>query len=341
MVKKHMPKLPQRSDPNLHAHVAPEGYALRGVSTLRRKVKGKWVEDQQWVKTKDVPDPRLLAKLCKEAVEAAPPKRAKKARAPHKTSEQAVVIALGDPHFGMLAWAKEAGDDWDLDIATKVHTAAIEEALSLVPPSELCVILNLGDGVHADGTSGATTAGTRVDTDSRWPKVVPAFVGVLANAAELARGCHKQVEIVNVRGNHDDLTSMVVQMVLAERFRDEPRVSVPENLRPLWLKRFGSTLLAATHGDKTALKNLPALIAQDAREEWGKTAHTHVYCGHVHHHKAQEFPGIEVEYFRTLAAKDAWHSGQGYRSRRSLSVDVWHKEHGRTTRHELMAERFR
>jgi hypothetical protein len=34
------------------------------------------------------------------------------------------------------------------------------------------------------------------------------------------------------------------------------------------------------------------------------------------------------ESFRTLAAKDAWHSGQGYRSGRDMKCIILHKEFG-------------
>jgi hypothetical protein len=94
------------------------------------------------------------------------------------------------------------------------------------------------------------------------------------------------------------------------------------------------------HGDKTRLNQIPALIAADFRKEWGETKHALVYAGHIHHHRAQEFPGIEVEYMRVLCAKDAWHHGQGYRSRRSLRCDVWHHDFGRVTTHEIGMEQL-
>ena len=40
-----------------------------------------------------------------------------------------------------------------------------------------------------------------------------------------------------------------------------------------------------------------------------------------------------VETFRTLAAKDHWHNSKGYRSGRDLVCDIWHKDHGKITRH--------
>lgn len=328
-----------RKEPSLHSERAPAGYLLRGVSTLV-DAEGQLV--QQWIKTaKEQDDPGYLTKLVKEAILADPIPRAKTVKKIAKTSaDLEVAIVIGDPHFGMLAWDKETGDDWDVEIARKVHTNAIREALNITPPSSRLLLINLGDAVHSDGNNAQTTAGTRVDVDSRWSKVVGIFTETMNLAITEGLEKHDHVEVVTNRGNHDDLTSMVIQMVLAERWRDNPRVTVAPNHQMIWYHKFGSNLIASTHGHKTRIAQLPGLIAHDARTKWGETKRTHVYCGHVHHHKAQEFPGIEVEYFNTLASKDAWHAQEGYRSRRSLRCDIWHKELGLTAKFELNVDQF-
>jgi hypothetical protein len=40
-----------------------------------------------------------------------------------------------------------------------------------------------------------------------------------------------------------------------------------------------------------------------------------------------------VEAFRTLAARDAWHAGQGYRAGRDMRLLVHHKDFGEVERH--------
>ena len=55
--------------------------------------------------------------------------------------------------------------------------------------------------------------------------------------------------------------------------------------------------------------------------------------GHVHHQDIKEYRGGVVEYFRTLAARDAWHAGQGYRAGRDMRLIVLHKDHGEVERH--------
>jgi hypothetical protein len=47
----------------------------------------------------------------------------------------------------------------------------------------------------------------------------------------------------------------------------------------------------------------------------------------------KEYRGGVVEYFRTLAARDAWHAGQGYRAGRDMRLIVMHKDYGEVERH--------
>ena len=73
-------------------------------------------------------------------------------------------------------------------------------------------------------------------------------------------------------------------------------------------------------------------MAADRPEDWGNTEFRHWMCGHIHHWTAKEHPGVIVETFRTLAGKDAWHAGKGYRSRRDMNCIVFHAKYGEIQR---------
>ena len=74
-------------------------------------------------------------------------------------------------------------------------------------------------------------------------------------------------------------------------------------------------------------------MACDRAKDWGETEHRFIYHGHIHHSSISEHPGVLVESFRTLAAKDAWHSSSGYRSGRDMKCIIHHKEYGEISRH--------
>jgi hypothetical protein len=43
--------------------------------------------------------------------------------------------------------------------------------------------------------------------------------------------------------------------------------------------------------------------------------------------------GVLIEWFRTLAPRDAWATGAGYRSGRDMYAVIHHKEYGEVERH--------
>jgi hypothetical protein len=94
-------------------------------------------------------------------------------------------------------------------------------------------------------------------------------------------------------------------------------------------------LIGATHGDTTKPEQLLGVMASDRAEDWGQTKHRYWYTGHVHHQSVREFAGVTAESFRTLAAKDAYAAGHGYRAGRDMRCIVLHRDHGEVERHRV------
>jgi hypothetical protein len=152
---------------------------------------------------------------------------------------------------------------------------------------------------------------------------------------------HRTVKVVNAVGNHDDHTSVVLSICLAHHYAANPRVAIDTSPAKVHYHRFGRCLIGVTHGDTIKAAQLGPIMATDKAEDWGATVHRYWYTGHVHHDSAKEFPGVIVETFRTLAPRDAWHAGQGYRSGQDMRLDVVHAQHGRTNRHIVGIEQVR
>lgn len=312
--------------------IAPEGFRVRGTSTYYDR-DGKL--RSQWVKTAAEQDDRIALVL--EAVQeiagsfkgvgepvAAPA---------HADEDLLCVYPFGDPHFGMHAWADESGESFDLKIAERDLVTAVDHLVNLAPPAKHALIISLGDLFHADGKSGQTTAGTRVDVDTRYGKVLAVVIRAMRRCIDRALEKHETVSVICASGNHDDLTSLVLSVCLAQYYEREPRVKVDTSPAKFYWHRFGKTLIGVHHGDTAKASALPGVMACDRKKDWGETDHRYFYCGHVHHEAVKEFPGVVIESFRTLAPKDAWHAGAGYRSGRDLRLDVIHREHGKICRH--------
>ena len=310
----------------------PEGFHVKGVSTLYDadgNIRG------QWVKSKADAQHALESLAAAVQVLSEPFKGlAKPARKPAKCDDDLLcVYPMGDPHLGMYAWHAEAGEDFDLNIATRDLIAAADHLVDLAPPAAEALILPLGDFFHSDNSNAQTTRGTRVDVDTRWSKVLQAGVLTMRHVIDRALLKHKRVTVRIEIGNHDGDTSIMLALCLANFYEKDPRVTVDTSPAKFWYYRFGNCLIGTTHSDSVKLAELPSIMAHDRALDWGETEHRGWYCGHVHHESVKEYRGCTVETFRTLATRDAWHSASGYRSGQDMRLDVFHRQHGRINRH--------
>ena len=311
----------------------PDGFVVKGISSLYN-AEGALVG--QWVKSKS--DDTKAIETIREFVEDLA--RNAKGKSPailppsHANKDLLCVYPMGDPHVGMYAWKEETGADFDTDIAEKLLCSAIQRLVNAAPSAETAVILPLGDYFHADdSTSKTPNSGNALDTDTRWAKVMQAGLRAMIYCVKAALAKHQKVIVRIVKGNHDSHSSFALALAVDAYFSNNKRVSVDLNPAPMWYYRFGRVLLGSTHGDTVKLADLPSIMAFDKAQEWGQTAHRYWYLGHVHHTAVREFPGVVVEQFRTLAARDAWHAGQGYRAGRDMCLIVHHRDHGEIERH--------
>lgn len=245
-----------------------------------------------------------------------------------------VVMPWGDPHFGMYAWAQEAGENFDLKEAERLTLGAVDRLIASSPPAETCILLPLGDFFHMDDQTNRTPGhGHQLDADGRFAKVLDVGIQALRRAILRSLEKHKKVIVRIEPGNHDPHAKWALTFAMKGYFENEPRVEIDLSPAKHWFYRFGKVLIGSTHGDTIKQEQMLGIMAADRPEDWGNTKHRYWYSGHIHHSTVKEFPGVTCESFRTLAAKDAYAAGYGYRAGRDMRAIVMHKEHGEIERH--------
>lgn len=311
----------------------PSPYVVKGTSTLYDKDGNQAL---QWVKTSldrerfDASLREYVEWLSTETKGLAPITPTPK----HVTKDLLSVYAIGDPHLGLYSWAEETGQDFDLKISETLISQAIDRLVSCSPDSERALILELGDLLHADDSSNSTPSSHHtLDVDTRYAKVMQVALRALKHAISRALEKHQTVDVWIMGGNHDPHSSFAIAMCLSCFYESEPRVNI--DLSPSLFKylRFGKVLIGSTHGHAAKMPQLPAIMATDKAQDWGQSTYRYWYCGHIHHKSVTEHPGVVVETFGTLAARDAWHAGKGYRAGRDMQLIVHHAEYGEIERH--------
>ena len=316
-------------------HVVPEGYTVKGVSTYYDqdgKPRGQWVKS-----TVDADKKEELVRIAVEQLSQEIKGLSPIPEAPKYSHEDILtVIPIGDPHFGMYAWAEEAGEDFNSELARDLTLGAVDRLMSCTPETKTCVIIPLGDVFHANDQSNMTPAHKhQLDVDSRFVKVLG--IGIEAYRHSILRALEKHEEVIVrfVAGNHDPQAIWALAFTIQAYFSNNPRVTVDLSPARFWFHRFGKVLIGATHGDTCKHDQLLGVMACDRAEDWGQTKHRYWYTGHVHHQSVREYPGVVCESFRTLAAKDAYAAGHGYRAGRDMVAIIHHRDHGEIERHRV------
>lgn len=320
-------------------HPVAPGYAVKGTSTLYGddgSVRAQWVKTTADQQAQQEAIEAALAALVADLPRVAP----RKASGVWST-DLLTAYPIGDPHIGMYSWAAETGEDWDLELARKVHCSAMDALVQAAPATEQAIIVNLGDALHYDSMEAKTPrSGHMLDADGRYAKVIDVAVMTIRQCIESALAKHKFVHVVNVRGNHDETGAMWLARLLAIAYEREPRVTVDVTPSVFNYYRWGKVLIGMHHGHSCKPDKLPGVMAADRASDWGECSWRYWWQGHIHHESKKEYPGVSVESFNTLAAKDAYANDGGWRSGRTMQAIVLHREHGEVARSRVNSAMF-
>jgi hypothetical protein len=320
-----------RKDPKSHDYAkstVPDGFGIKGVSQYIDKegnVAG------QWVKTSADAERQLeLMKLAVEAMCADMPRVAPLPKPAHTKADLCNLYVMTDCHVGQLAWHKETGEDWDLNIAEKVLTECFEHLVMSSPDAKSCVIAQLGDWLHSDGILPVTpTSGHILDTDSRFSKVVEVALRILRRMIDCALMRHEVVYVLMAEGNHDITSSIWLRLLFKALYENEPRVVMIGTELPYYIHQHGEVMLAFHHGHLKKKESLPLYFAAQFPKIWGSTKYRFIHTGHMHHEDIKEYSGVTVVQHATLAARDAHSSRHAYISQRQATATTYHAKRGR------------
>lgn len=325
-------------------HAYPDGYML-GKVTVQRNQFGEI--ERTWERMcSDQEQMQIALRAGMEAMVAELPRLAPRQRrageggagdrSRQTRTDLLTVYPIGDPHIGMYSWAPETGDDWDLDIAERVHCGAMASLVEAAPPTSKALIIELGDLFHYDSLETKTPrSGHFVDADGRYAKMIHVGVKIMRQCIQSALEKHDEVEVMCIPGNHDETGALWLALALATHYENEPRVTVQTHPALFSYYRFGKVLIGAHHGHSCKPDKLPGVMAADRAEDWGQTLHRYWMMGHIHHESKKEYPGCSVESFNTLAGKDAYAQNGGWRSNRSMQALVFHEEYGEVARSKV------
>jgi hypothetical protein len=319
-------------------HPVPDGFLVRGVSTYYNnegKPVGQWVKSGIDEKRQQEIVKEAIAAMCEEIPQAdvtMPPSGT--------VDNLCTVYTLTDSHVGMLAWHKEGGEDWDLNIAERTLVGCFEQMVISSPNASMCVVAQLGDFLHYDSALSAVTpqSGHSLDADGRMPKMVKTAIRILRTVVARALEKHQKVVLLLAEGNHDISSSVWLRAMFQALYENEPRIQVIDSELPYYVYQHGSTMLAWHHGHLSKNNTLPILFASQFPKMWGSTTKRYAHCGHRHHVEEKEHSGMTVIQHTTLAARDAYAARGGWISERHVTSITYSDKYGQVARNTVTPE---
>ncbi|HBX1184347.1 TPA: metallophosphoesterase [Salmonella enterica] len=320
------------------SHLVPDGYKIKGTSSLVDEFGNTKL---QWVKTDT--DAERQVELMRAVIDGMksditpvsvvpPPKK--------RLNEKLLnLYTVSDFHLGMLAWADESGDDWDMKIAEDLFSKWFDAAFQKAPDAGVGVINLLGDFAHFDSLDAVTpSSGHVLDADTRYQKLVRYMIRMVRRVVNMALVKHKSVRLLIVQGNHDESGMIWLAEMFNTLYDNEPRVFVDTSPDVYKMVQHGKTTLFFHHGHKARFDAIEPVMIAKFRKAFGESVYSYAHVGHLHHQKIVESRNMIVEQHRTLAAKDAYASRGGWMSGRSANVITYSAEYGEVARLTISPE---
>lgn len=320
------------------SHLVPDGYKIKGTSSLVDELGNTKL---QWVKTDT--DAERQVELMKAVIEGMKseitPVAPVKAARTKRDDKLLNLYTVSDFHLGMLAWADESGDDWDMKIAEDLFSRWFDAAFQKAPDAGTGVINLLGDLAHFDSLDAVTPASGHVlDADTRYQKLVRYMIRMVRRVVDMALAKHKNVRLLIVQGNHDESGMIWLAEMFSTLYDNEPRVFVDTSPDVYKMVQHGKTTLFFHHGHKARFDAIEPVMIAKFRKAFGESVYSYAHVGHLHHQKIVESRNMIVEQHRTLAAKDAYASRGGWMSGRSANVITYSAEYGEVARLTISPE---
>ena len=253
-----------------------------------------------------------------------------------KTDGILLELSCPDLHLGKLSWNEETGEDYDIKIACERFREAINDLLSKTPLDIVDRILfPIGnDMIQIDSRKGTTTAGTIVDSDSRFRKMLIIAKNLLIETIDKL-SMIAPVDVIVVSGNHDYDTMFSLGMILEAFYHNNSSINIDNSAKQRKYYQYFNTGILFTHGNEEKHNDLGLIFATENPKLWSSVKFREVQLGHFHKNKklnyvsVDDFTGFQIVVLPSLSAADFWHNSKGYMSLKQAKAFLYDKTKGK------------
>jgi hypothetical protein len=244
-------------------------------------------------------------------------------------------ISIPDFHYGLLSWGEETGNNYDVKIARKIWLDAINHFANIIINNKVSKILfPIGnDFFNVNSSLNQTFSGTPQDEDCRWQKSFSTGWAMVVEGIDILLSV-ADVDVIIIPGNHDTEKTYYMGEVLKSWYRSCKKISIDNTPRTRKYYRYGNSLIGLCHGKDEPIKDLPLIMAVEAKEEFALTKFWEYQIGHLHHDRRQilevaDNKTVKTRIMPSLVARSAWSKSHAYLSLREAIGLLWDKKIGK------------
>lgn len=190
-------------------------------------------------------------------------------------------------------------------------------------------LVQLGDLFHIDNYQRQTTSGTQVTSVGTYPSMFDSGMELMIKVIDRLSRISK-LEMVNVYGNHDRISSYTLAKALEAYYRTDENIKIDTTHDVIKFRKFGINSVAFLHGDMNKNHVYDAFFKDvDGRKMFGDTRFSEVHAGHIHHELSLEKHGVITRYLPSITIPDQWHTQNGFTgAKQGTHCFLWDKENG-------------
>lgn len=256
------------------------------------------------------------------------------------TTKRALEISIMDPHYGLQCFKGASDHDWNLETCRDLCFWSVENLLGLAQAHggyEEIIFPFGNDFLHHDNLQHTTTRGTLQPEGMAYTHVYETAITLAVTLVErLAKVA--PVRIIQISGNHDEVSTFSLGHLLKAYFRHNTSITCDVSSSPYKFYRYGVNLIGFDHGHHINTMRLGNIMAQERPKDWSETLYREWHLGDQHRKgtgkpSVMEEMGVSVEFLPALTPANAWHKQKGFNwQKRGAMAFVWDYNQGPVAR---------
>lgn len=200
--------------------------------------------------------------------------------------DKMLLIGIADLHYGLLA-KDNLSEEYNMKIAKERFNDIISDVIkrkSNDKSIEKVVLLIGNDFLSADNVQGTTSRHfTQQDQETNWYEIIESATEMLIEEIDKLRFFFPSVEVVNVKGNHDEMSTFGIMQTLNAYYRGHKAITINTSCKFRQYIRYGTSLIGLSHNER--VQDVSKIMAAETGTDWGECRYKCFLMGHLHSRK--------------------------------------------------------